>query len=181
MNDQLEFDHPGLVRIEHPAVLSDDKVYRYELRRRWGPGMLLEWVMLNPSTADADNDDPTIRRCISFAKAWGYDGIRVTNLFAYRATKPANLLTADDPFGPDNNTFLRAAEGPLTIVGWGTHRIVARRGEGRRPWSGLFDRATPLQCLGYCADGSPKHPLFIPATSTRLPWPKPEPKPEPQS
>ena len=92
------------------AVISHCKRYRYRLARHWGAGSALPFVMLNPSTADADNDDPTIRRCIAFAKREGAGGIVVANLFAFRATSPADMLAAPNPFGPEN-------EGHLTEIG----------------------------------------------------------------
>ncbi len=92
------------------AVLSECARYRYRLDRAWerddhGLGTVT-WVMLNPSTADADVDDPTIRRCIGFSKAWGYNALTVVNLFAWRATSPRDLCAVEDPVGPDNEAHL---------------------------------------------------------------------------
>ncbi len=82
------------------AVISDCGRYRYRLTRRWGDGPLLSFIMLNPSTADAEVDDPTIRRCMGFARRDGYGGIVVGNLYAFRTTKPKALFAADNPLGP---------------------------------------------------------------------------------
>lgn len=105
------------------ALISECGLYRYRLWRRWGIGPHATWIMLNPSTADADLDDPTIRRCIGFARAWGFSAIEVVNLFALRATNPRELGRSADPIGPDNDRHLseagRAAE--LRIAAWG-HR-----------------------------------------------------------
>lgn len=92
--------------IQKEASISGCGRYRYALHRWWGHGTTLGFIMLNPSTADADIDDPTIRRCMGFARDFGYDGIRVFNLYAYRATKPADLWKADEPTGGDRNDDL---------------------------------------------------------------------------
>ena len=144
------------------AVFSEDRVYRYELRREWGEGGKVLWVMLNPSTADEVENDPTVRRCIGFSKKWGFGGLVVCNLFAYRSTDPKVLSKVEDPFGPDNfETIIRIAttECSVTVCGWGNHgslgdagckMINALRGSGIRPF-----------CLGTTKSGQPKHPLYI--------------------
>ena len=104
--------------------------YRYLLWRYWGEAKRLVWVLLNPSTADARQDDPTIRRCVGFAKGWGYDGIQVVNLFAYRATDPRELKAVVDPVGPRNDEFIeRAARGhEMVVVAWGANGGLHGRG-----------------------------------------------------
>ena len=120
------------------AVLSDDGRYRYTHGRRRAPGPLMGFVMLNPSTADAYADDPTIRRCVGFARREGLAGIEVVNLFAYRTPKPAALTAAGrggvDIVGPDNDTEIRrlAADRfgvPLVVAAWG------QGGPGSQHWS----------------------------------------------
>lgn len=134
--------------------------YRYELRRGWPKaGPLHCWVMLNPSTADAQQDDPTLRRCVSYSWRWGARGIVVVNLFAWRATKPAELLAAADPVGPENDDAIRAAvaECDVVIAAWGAHK--ARRIGGRA----TLVRAmlpTHTRCIGFTAGGEPRHPLY---------------------
>ena len=92
------------------AVLSPCGAYRYLLTRRFGPGKkLATFVMLNPSTADAERDDATIRKCVGFARSWGCAGLQVVNLFAFRATDPTDLRMADDPVGPENDVWLGRA------------------------------------------------------------------------
>lgn len=91
------------------AVLSPCGRYRYELTRRWAPGPLVGWVMLNPSRADAHTDDPTVRRCVGFAHRWGYGGLIIRNLYALRATDPAALADHLDPVGPDTTRTWPAA------------------------------------------------------------------------
>ncbi len=89
------------------AILDPTRTYRYVLERRWGQGdNMINFVLLNPSTADESIDDPTIKGCIQFAKNWGYDGFYVTNLFAFRATDPKVLKKAPKPIGEDNDRYL---------------------------------------------------------------------------
>lgn len=145
------------------AVLSECGVYRYELRRAWDldlPSLL--WVMLNPSTADAASDDPTINRCAGFSAAWGYGGMTVANLYALRATDPGEVLIHDDPVGPENDTYLgRLADAhPVTVAAWGAHGRFRGRG------AAVVDRlrrATTLYHLGLTTSRQPKHPLYLPA------------------
>jgi hypothetical protein len=154
------------------AKISDDGRYRYALLRRWGDGPAATFILLNPSTADAEHDDPTIRRCVRFARTWGYAALHVVNLYALRATDPAELLTADDPVGPDNDGYLtrhawrsRMAQAPL-VAGWG---VGADPGRVRQVLA--YPPMCDLRCLGYTADGSPRHPLYMRADSPLLPWP----------
>lgn len=155
---------------DRSAVISPDGIYRYELRRIWGdPTRLVGWIMLNPSTADADLDDPTIRRCVGFAREWGYGGIVVRNLFALRATDPAALKVHPDPVGPENDEWLLAAgQDALTICAWGAHGSLRGRGTGVRDL--LTAGGAQLHHLGLTKDGSPRHPLYLPRTATPVPW-----------
>jgi len=145
---------------ERSAVLSDCGTYRYLLTRRWSEGPLLGWVMLNPSRADALVDDPTIRRCVGFARRWGFAGIVVRNLYALRATDPRELLHHPDPVGPDNHTHLDAAAGDaLTVCAWG-----ARGGtRGGDVAAQLDERGAHLVCLGLTLGAQPRHPLRLAA------------------
>lgn len=148
------------------ASLSRDRVYRYALWRRWEPGAkMLAFIMLNPSTADHELDDPTIRRCIGFAKRESFGGILVLNLFALRATKPIELTRHADPVGPLNDDFLDnvfeiAREDRLTIIGaWGGDAAAPQRA------SAVIDLAAvnglQLQCLGRTQAGAPRDPLYL--------------------
>lgn len=153
--------------MKRTAILSDCGTYRYELRRRWSEAPAVGWVMLNPSTADASVDDPTIRRCIGFAQRWGYGGIVVRNLFALRATNPRELATHSDPFGPKNLEHLRtAARDELTICAWGN---------GGTDYSEpiirvLMESRVALHHLGLTGTGQPKHPLYLKATTEPVLW-----------
>ena len=121
--------------------------------------------MLNPNTADAVRDDPTIRRCVAFARRWGYGGVDVVNLFAYRTPHPRELARAEDPVGPRNDRYLRRAlrTAELVVCAWGATRVAARRAHAV---AGILDGA-PLHCLGRTRSGAPRHPLYLRA-DTRL-------------
>lgn len=127
------------------------------------------FVMLNPSTADAEQDDKTIRRCRGFARDWGCAGITVANLYAYRATKPAKLWLADDPVGPDNDNHLRelAKEYGEVVCAWGADAKQERVDQVVE----IFRKAgTRLRCLGVTKSGAPRHPLYIKADQPLTEW-----------
>jgi len=148
------------------AYLSECGTYRYELRRVWDHDKpLVAFCGLNPSTADADKDDPTIRRCIGFAKNWGHGGIVMVNLFAYRATNPQDMKQADDPIGPENDLFLQDTlhECQKRIACWGVHGSHLERNLV------VATMLSPMQCLGVTKHGHPKHPLYLPKTTPRRP------------
>lgn len=144
------------------AVVSDCGRYRYALTRRWASGPMALFIMLNPSTADAEVDDPTIRRCIGFAKREGCGALRVENLFAWRATKPDEMFAqADNVIGATDTAIreaARAADGPI-IAAWGGDR----RAEGRaRVVTELLDKlGVEVLCLGATKAGAPRHPLYV--------------------
>ena len=123
--------HSLLPYVPAGAVFSDDMVYRYRLWRTWDPELpTCLFLMLNPSTADHEQNDPTIRRCLDFAKQWGYGQLLVGNLFALRSTNPQNLRHHPEPTGgPDNDDALLAMheEANLTVAAWGVHGAHLRR------------------------------------------------------
>ena len=149
------------------AILSECGKYRYSLTRSWNPEKeRVCFVMLNPSTADASNDDPTILRCIAFAKAWGYGSIEVVNLFAYRATDPRELknVGATVSVGPLNDKYLKLAcdRSELTVAAWGVHGALWNRGQTVRL------TLSEAQCLGVTKEGHPRHPLYVRADEPRV-------------
>ena len=177
--------------LEMGADISPDGRYRYLLWREWrGTGRHDTWrwlgandgegkplgepkaclfVMLNPSTADANVDDPTIRRCVGFAKAWGYDRLEVVNLFAYRATQPRDLLKLsydDDPVGPRNHDVVEKAswEAGKIVCAWGAHGGHLGQDETVLGWL----RGAPF-ALGFTAARKPRHPLYAPSDATLVP------------
>ncbi len=160
--------------MECGARLSDCGRYRYWLARTWDRTLLAcRWVMLNPSTADATTDDPTVRRVMDFARRFGCGGIEVYNLFALRSPKPVALYAPDvDPVGPDNDTALRAIEahaGPV-VVAWGAHG--GYRGRDAAVLRLLAEIGVRPLCLGVTKGGHPKHPLFVPAETPLAPFPE---------
>lgn len=148
------------------TIFSSCRTYRYALWREWigGDGYAM-FVGLNPSTADETQDDPTIRRCIAYAKAWGYSGLCMTNLFAYRATQPEDMKSATDPVGPENDAYLKTlAEGAGVIVAaWGVHGTHGGRHNAVRAM------LPGLHCLALTKDGHPGHPLYLRKTLTPIP------------
>lgn len=143
------------------AVLSPDRVFRYALERRWGSGPFVLFVGLNPSTADEHVDDPTIRRCVGFAKAWGYGGLLMGNLYGFRATDPRALRTAADPVGPDTDVWLTTmmVRSGLVVAAWGANRLARDRApDVLAALGGLRN----VRHLGLTKDGSPRHPLYLP-------------------
>ncbi len=155
------------------AWFSPCKRYRYLLTRAWDHvPQAMTWIMLNPSAADAFMDDPTIRRCVSFARREHFGSIRVVNLFALRATDPRELLACDDPVGPDNDRFLRDhGTATLAVAAWGAGGALA--GRGRDVGRMLAGAGAKLLCLGVTADGHPRHPLYVRADAPLLPWEPP--------
>lgn len=148
------------------AAISPCGQYRYVLRRslgsilRWHRPML--FIMLNPSTADALQDDPTIRRCISFAKREGATHLHVVNLFAYRSTDPKQLKLVADPVGPENDRHIKEeiAGAWKTCAAWGANHFAMIRG------SEVYEIGKPnLLCLGRTKGGYPKHPLYVPSSA----------------
>jgi len=147
------------------AELSSCQSYRYALWREWSEKPLVLFVMLNPSTADDMQDDPTIRRCIAFAKQWGHGGLIVANLFAWRSPYPAHLRNAGDPIGPDNDAWLeKLANQSSSVIGaWGNHGSYMQRGQ---KVAALFPH---MQCLGITKQGQPRHPLYVPSATMPVP------------
>jgi len=138
--------------------------YRYELTRAWGDGPLACWIMLNPSTADATRDDPTIRRCVAFSRDRGFGSLVVVNLFALRATRPGELASARDPVGPGNDGAISRAvrRSDEVVVAWGRHAALLSRGERLlRMLAG-----TRLLALGVNRDATPRHPLYVRASTS---------------
>jgi hypothetical protein len=148
--------------LERDASISYCGNYRYLLRRTWDhklPRAL--YIMLNPSIADADIDDPTIRSCIRLAKGLAYGGFEVVNLFAYRATDPSVLQTVADPIGPENDTVIEGAIGrcDVAICAWGAYPGAVARG---RSVTSLLRRQRPaVFCFGKTKGFAPRHPLYV--------------------
>jgi hypothetical protein len=155
------------VSVERDAEISLCGNYRYALKRQWNrQSPLVLFIGLNPSTADADSDDPTLRRCIRFAQASGYGGVVMANLFAYRATDPEVLKLVEDPVGPHNDDWLAQlrAEIEVAVAAWGN------RGDFRGRARTVSARLGRLYCLGYTSRGAPRHPLYVRCTAELVDW-----------
>jgi hypothetical protein len=159
----------------HGAVL--DGCYRYALWRHDDtqiPPRIVNFLMLNPSTADAVDDDNTIRRCIGFARRWDFRGFIVTNLFALRSRHPRELIGASDPVGPKNDEMILkyAKQSSMVICAWGSHQSIRKSVAVRSATvlGMLLDASIPLYHLGLCGDGNPRHPLFLESATDPIAW-----------
>lgn len=144
------------------ACFSDDMLYRYALRRRWEIELpKICFVMLNPSTADEIQDDPSVRRCIAYAKRWGFGSLTVANIFAWRSTDPKVLRTVEDPVGPENDAAIMAAveDSDLTVMAWGNHGLYLQRGE--RVFKMLENAGRDAYALTLTSAWEPAHPLYL--------------------
>lgn len=169
---------------ERTCHFSPCRKYRYELRIIWDRTRKPQMIIgLNGSTADEEDDDPTVRRGIDFAQRWGAGGLVMCNAAAYRATDPRVMLKAADPIGPENTiSFLkRIAAGCFNrpIAAWGKHAAKLRwcSDSAHELCEGQFNRHQelkllmgPLDCLRLNGDGSPCHPLYLPANLTPIPF-----------
>jgi len=166
------------------ALLSSDGRYRYSLWRLWAPGPRVAFVGLNPSTADATEDDPTIRRCLGFARALGAGGLWMYNLCPFRATDPDAMLawarTEGKSLWIDAGTsrsllLERMETFSYVIAAWGALNAYHRRGAwlidyARKMERDVVDSGGQLHALGVTAQGHPRHPLYLPASAKPEPW-----------
>jgi len=148
--------------MEGGAKFSLNRRYRYSLWRQWDINRpAVTFICLNPSTADEEVNDPTVRRCITFAHAWGFGTCYLGNIFALRGTNPSVLYDFDDPIGPDNDTSLldMSSIAARVVVGWGNRGQLYNRGNYVLE---LISSKRPLYCFGRTKTGEPKHPLYLP-------------------
>jgi len=148
-------------------VISPCQKYRYALSRTWDESKSAAlFIGLNPSTADEKGDDPTLRRCVNFAKSWGYGGVCMANLFAYRATKPEDLKLSADPIGPDNGEWLikLSEEAGIVIAAWGNDGLFLNRS------AAVKAMILNMHCLKVNKTGEPAHPLYQPASAKPVPF-----------
>jgi hypothetical protein len=155
------------------------ETYRYTLARSWDDcgSKPMVFVMLNPSTADAEKDDPTIRRCINFARREGYCSIQVVNLFAWRTSKPADLLLVDEELrrGPDNGEYIKTVlkGAGVVVCAWGSwwDSLPEWKRTSRIGIESIAHRyGHRTMCLGKTAKGHPRHPLYVRADAPLIPW-----------
>ena len=164
--------------LKSSAILSEDGLYRYVLRRKFGlPVPALSegpcvFVMLNPSTADAEKDDPTIKRCIRFAARFGFAELAVLNLFAIRGTDPKIVRESTSPAGPENGIHFRRVlaeaketngDAPWLIAAWGVHG--GHRDMDIRAMELFAEEGVVPHALGLTRNGFPRHPLYLPQTA----------------
>jgi hypothetical protein len=152
------------------AVYSDCEAYRYLLTRVWGEGPKALFVMLNPSTATEEQNDPTVERCEQRARSLGFGAFRVTNIFAFRATDPRIMRAIADPVGPGNDDAIRrsAAWADRIVCAWGNHGL--HQGRGAAVEALLRATGARLFHLGVTSHGQPRHPLYISYNQPLEPW-----------
>jgi hypothetical protein len=144
------------------AVIDKTGLYRYSLWREWDiDKSKIVFIMLNPSKADASIDDPTLRRCISFAKFWDYGSLIVVNLFAFRTASPLELKKVGDPVGKQNDRYLKKAikSADRVVVAWGNNGKLMQR--DRFVLELLSKHNIQPNCLGITKAGYPRHPLYV--------------------
>jgi hypothetical protein len=158
------------------ATLSECERYRYRLYRSWDDGPFIAWLMFNPSTADSDVDDHTIRKCVGFARKWGYGGIVVVNLFAFRSTDPRAVASMpfDEAVGPnaDQHILTSLATAGELICAWGCGAHMRNRTDRPKKLLRSIRRtypSLPISCLGLAKDGHPRHPLTLPYETLKVP------------
>jgi hypothetical protein len=156
--------------VSRKTIFSDDRLYRYTLWRKWIGNdyhrmeQYLMIIGLNPSTADETKDDPTIRRCVDFAKRLGFGALCMTNLFAWRDTDPDAMMKVASPIGRDNDDILssHAIEAGMVIAAWGTKG--KHRNRDKEVKRILRQASVKIMCLRKTKAGYPEHPLYLPAT-----------------
>ena len=153
--------------MEKKAIISKDKIYRYKLSRTWDstkPTIL--FIGLNPSIANENVDDPTITRCINFAKDWGYGTLLMANLFAFRSTYPKDIYLIDDPIGKDNDHYLLecVTQSDLIVACWGNNGTYMNREKV------ITELVPNLYCLQKNKNGTPHNPLRPPRNIHPVPF-----------
>lgn len=157
--------------LENGATFSPCRLYRYSLHRQWYDGKpYCCFIGLNPSTADETHDDPTVRRCIDYARTWDFGGLIMLNLFAFRATNPDTMKVQADPIGPDNDRNIRnfCRQSRLVIAAWGNDGAYRRRGE--HVYKMLNSDGIDLHYLRLTQSKQPGHPLYLPRTLQPIKW-----------
>ncbi len=176
--------------LDRKTEFSPCRKYRYTLWREWGndarqlwngenghtmkpPGAFVQFIGLNPSTADETKDDPTIRRCIAYAKAWGFSGICMTNIFAFRATDPEVMKKEKDPVGfyglNDANLLSIGMDAGLIVAAWGNHGTHLNRGYNLAQWL-RKTHGMKLHCFRITKLGQPEHPLYMKKSMVPKEW-----------
>jgi len=153
------------------ATFDPSRTYRYRLTRTWDPdGPRVNFVMLNPSTADAFELDPTVRRCVGFARSWGFGSLEVTNIFAFRATDPTVLVAQSEPVGAGNDRAIRhaARTADRVVVAWGIRGT--HQGRGNQVAALLAGLGVRPVALRVTKGGHPTHPLYVPGDTVPEEW-----------
>jgi hypothetical protein len=154
--------------MKRDAEFSSCGSYRYSVSRIWDESLpAVLFIMLNPSSADGTKDDPSIRRCISYAKDWGFGSLFVGNLFALKSTKPTGLLESTNPEGPENLKYLLklSSHCKMIVCVWGNGTILKKLSANSPK-----NLNRKLHCLKLSLDGIPCHPLYLPKDLKPIEW-----------
>ncbi len=153
--------------MQKEATISDDQIYRYKLSRTWdSTKSTILFIGLNPSIADETIDDPTITRCLNYAKDWGYGTLLMANLFAFRSTYPKDIYLTDNPIGNENDNYILecVAQSDLVVACWGNNGMYMDR-------ENIIKELIPnLYCLQKNKNGTPHHPLRLPRDIRPIPF-----------
>ena len=159
------FRSPGLVeRVSSKAMFSEDLLYRYALRRVWDRSKpIVCYLMLNPSKADERFNDPTVERCEQRARAMGFGGYTIVNLFAFRATDPLEMMDAEDPVGSENDKYILQAvqKSSMVICAWGNGGSFMGRAEHVEVMLRLAGFSPKMFVLKFTSRNQPQHPLYL--------------------
>lgn len=158
------------------AYFSPDRVYRYTLWRNWWlwdrePLKFVAFIGLNPSTADETQNDPTVTRCINYARHWGFDGMVMLNIFGYRATDPREMKKHPEPIGEENNLIIIeiCIIASMVVCCWGNHGAHNNRADKVLQFLGNKNIKNVYH-LGLTKQGQPKHPLYLRADLEPVKW-----------
>jgi hypothetical protein len=152
--------------IESDAIFSPCRTWRYSLWRIWDRKLpMVQFIGLNPSTATETENDPTVTRCINYARDWGYGGMYMSNIFAFRATEPEDMKKAGNPVGPKNNHWLLKVhqEAAISVAAWGTDGAYLDREKQ------VLKLLGDLHCLKLTKHNHPWHPLYLNNTLAPIP------------
>lgn len=162
---------------EGTAVFDGSRAYRYRLTRIWDPDLpIVTWCLLNPSTADGSTGDPTLHRVVGFSRSWGFGGVVVVNLFAWKSPSPTHLIAVPDPVGPANDRYVgdAVANAHTLVVAWGNGGALPNPSTSVprcEEVSALLEGSLqPRLALDYTGRGQPRHPLYLSRDTRPIPW-----------
>lgn len=173
---QRLFYLPFALKRPGTALISSCTKYRYLLTRTWNPNTVttINFLMCNPSTADANKLDPTVRKCVEWGVLWGYDQLIVTNIFAFRSPYVKTMFEQEDPVGPENNKYIRETFAKCkdykVVAAWGAKSNPVFKERHNQVLNIASDMGIKLHCLKLTKDGYPSHPLYLSKSTEPIKW-----------